>query len=174
MPAPFGQLHGEALLRPSSLPHLCSPFFSFIKCCCGSGHPGLLGSFLSGRRGDERVWECHLGWTWSDARRGSSDTATWSTSSVGLRRPLVVLRSTHIVEGRLLRALSSACRRHLFFNLLAGVPHGRPSLCSSTAFPCCTVPNVLVPGDGADGREWRHRGGEGHEAFSKFTLWSLL
>lgn len=165
MPAPLSQIHGEALLRLPSLPHFYSSFSSFNNCSCGSGRPGLGGFLFSGRRGDGLGWGCFPGWCGSGARRGSSGTASWSTSSAALRRSQAVLPSTHIAEGRLLRALSPACRRHLFVNLLASAPQGRPFFCSSMAVPSCTVPSGIVPGDGADGRAWRFRGGEGPDRF---------
>jgi hypothetical protein len=157
MPAPLSQIHGEALLRLPSLPHIYSPFSSFNNCCCGSGRPSLVGFLFSGHRGDMRGCGCLPGWCGSGARRGSSGTATWSTSSAALRRSKAVLPSTHITEGRLLRALLPAYRCHLFFNLLAGVPQERPFFCSSTTFPSCTVPSGIVPDDGADAEASRWR-----------------
>lgn len=93
------------------------------------------------------------------------DTASWSASSAASRRPRAAQPSIPIVEGRLLQAMSSVCRRHLYSNLLAGVLKGRPSCSFSAACPVCDVPSGLVPGDGADGRASRLRsmlGGEGH------------
>jgi hypothetical protein len=127
MPAPLIQIHVEALLRLSSLSHLYSHFSSFNNCCCGSGRPGLAGFLFSSRRGDERGWGCLPCWYGSGARRGSSGIATWSTSSVALRRSQAVPPPTHIAEGRLLRALLLACMRHLFSTSWPTYHKGGPS-----------------------------------------------
>jgi len=101
-------------------------------------------------------------------RRGSEeeeDAAFWSASSAASHWLRAVLSSTPMAEGRLLRALSLACRRQLFLNLQADVPIWRPSCSFNAVVPVCSVPSGVVPGDGADDRDSKPRsklGGEGH------------
>jgi hypothetical protein len=106
-------------------------------------------------------------------RQDLIDTVSWSASSAALRRPQATSPSTSMAEGRLLRALTSACWRHLLFNLPAGVPTGRPFYCFSAACPSCSVPSGVVPGDGVDGRASRHQpeiGGEGLDRVFQFSF----
>jgi hypothetical protein len=105
------------------------------------------------------------------------DTVSWSASSTMLRRPWAALPLTSMAEGLLLRALASACWRHVLFNLSAGVPKGWGGggalFCFSAACPNCSIPSGPVPSCGVDGRVSRHRpelGGARPDCFSPFSF----
>jgi hypothetical protein len=66
------------------------------------------------------------------------NTATWSSSSVARMRATISL--IQIAERQLLQALALPCRRHLFFNLMAGVPRRRRSYSLSMTLRDDSIP----------------------------------
>jgi hypothetical protein len=113
-------------------------------------------SYLHGDGGGE---ERGANW-WLLARRGSSAAAILgSASSTVLRQPAAVLPSTPMAEWRLLQVLACVAdlrifgRRQCIFNLLAGVPKGRPFCPRIAAFFGDLIPSGHVPGDEIAGRD---------------------